>query len=119
METKWEWISNRLKELEYTELSELAKEIDNIMYSVYKPRKFTLYWKTYYKSLNNLYKIEETLSKKLSFIKTTSESWQSCLGCVISNRFCRKCKFGDIAGRCYHYIDTKWSIFMEKLRICQ
>lgn len=103
MERKWEWIKNRLKELEYSELSKKAGEIDKLLVEIYG-NKHTPAWGQSYESINREYN-RMTKYGKLGIIMDVVCSPAFCIACCEEELEdsiipCSTCKFAKKAGNC-------------------
>ena len=116
MKTKWEWITDRLNELNYPELAELADSINKDLLKLYPRRKHTPEWKSDIKNITSGYKIRDQLLTQLMFIKNEVVDHTHCIACYYDNiHFCKKCEFAKLAGNCGDN-GSKFSIFFYKLR---
>ena len=112
MERKWEWIANRLRELGYTELAEMAEEIDRELTELYGS-KSPKDWASEYPTISAIYKMHRNHYLKLDHIKNVARNPRYCIACNIDQR-CGDCAFAMVAGKCESK-DSKYGRFYIQL----
>jgi hypothetical protein len=100
MERKWEWIKNRLLELNYPDIAKLANEIDQTLIRLYK-YKTTKKWREDYEYINKKYNSLTNIVQKLKYIN---------FSLVISTGYCTACK--------YHKIECDICNFANECKPC-
>ncbi|MHA1286463.1 MAG: hypothetical protein ACTSPB_03550 [Candidatus Thorarchaeota archaeon] len=101
METKWEWIANRLEELGYDQLATDARKIDRILTEMYEER-YTKTWIEEYDEINEEYEEYENVTNKLGIIWDVANAVAYCVACEASPT-CTSCQFGKKYGECWYH----------------
>ena len=123
----WKWASEKLKEMGLLELSEKAKEIDNIMVSLYGTGD-TEKFKEDLLSINYTYekKKKEGLSSRLYFVESILDDEEYTIACeknpidyYVTDEYCKCCEFAKKHGTCEEgNMMTEVTDAMAEIRRC-
>lgn len=111
---KWELISEFTKD-EYPYLSRIAKELDNLIYSIYGNFHTAIWLANYEQILDRLQKSNSPVGK-LKLIKTIAKDPDYCTCCFPNNKqvFCSGCKLAELDGLCDNP-NSKYFLFIANL----
>jgi len=105
MKSKWEWIEEKLRELGYSDLADMAKEIEQHLKEIYG-NTVTEEWSRNYKLVNISYDEWSTDRGRLLDICRVSDDRTYCVACDRARRkvgswfCCNACEYGELYGRC-------------------
>jgi len=113
---KWEWIEKACRELELTEPASLASEIDRVLLRLYGD-EHTKEWEHDFDDIVKRFNEEMEFSKivAMKYILEVANYAIYCIACDRTDRYCKLCEFGKVAGECTNDVNSLYWRFTSSM----